>query len=78
MSNLPPGCTVGDIERAFGGGDPSPASEAVYVLLEDAGYSQEVIDAACKVIDDEDARRYQEENRDAECDAKTVYVELFR
>ena len=49
--DLPPGCTSGDIERHFGGGNPSPESEELYQLLEDAGCSQEVIDKAVRMYD---------------------------
>lgn len=35
LSNLPPGCTNADIERAFGGGDPSPESERIGQLIDE-------------------------------------------
>jgi hypothetical protein len=34
LSNLPPGCTNADIDRAFGGGDISPLEEEVLEVLE--------------------------------------------
>ena len=49
-SNLPPGCTVGDIERAFGGGDPFPEEEEALLLLEDAGVPTEVNDKIAEII----------------------------
>jgi hypothetical protein len=66
MSNLPPGCTVGDIERSMGGGDPSKHSEAVYVILEDAGLPSKIIDSVCKIIDDHDAAEYNDWNGESQ------------
>lgn len=34
LSNLPPGCTSADIERHFGGGDPSPLEDDILEILE--------------------------------------------
>lgn len=49
--DLPPGCTSGDIERAFGGGDPSPESEEIYEMLEAAEVDQTIIDKVCEIVD---------------------------
>ena len=45
--SYPPGCS-GPPE------DPvtHPKSEELYILLEDAGVEQEIIDQACKIVDD--------------------------
>jgi hypothetical protein len=51
-SNLPPGCTNADIERAFGGGrDILPWEEAVSDLLESVRIPQKVIDQVMDVLD---------------------------
>lgn len=38
--------------------DPCPESEAMYVLLEDAGCDQDVIDKACKIVYDLAVKSY--------------------
>lgn len=55
--DLPPGCSIRDIEEAFGGEDPSPESEKVYELTDKlrstpAEVSQDEIDALAKMVDD--------------------------
>ena len=49
--DLPPGCTMGDIEQHFGGGDPSPESDQVFELLETAEVAQDLIDKVCEIVD---------------------------
>lgn len=49
--DLPPGCTHADIDRHFGAGEMSHEAEEVYVLLEDAGVEQSIIDKVCETID---------------------------
>lgn len=56
--DLPPGCSIGDIERHFGGGDPSPESEKVYELLENAECDQDLIDKVCDIVDGLAAKAY--------------------
>lgn len=51
MSNLPPGCTNRDIERAYGGGrDPTAEEEEVCMLLEDLPISTAVADRVQAII----------------------------
>lgn len=49
-SNLPPGCTHRDIDRAFGGGDPTPEEERIGELLEEHEVPQEACDEIMKII----------------------------
>ncbi len=50
--DLPLGCSHADIERHFGGGDPSPESEKVLELLDGCDVPQEIIDNVCMLVDD--------------------------
>lgn len=49
--DLPPGCTMGDIERHFGGGEMSPEAEDVLGMLEAAEVDQDIIDKVCEIVD---------------------------
>lgn len=48
--DLPPGCSIRDIERQAGP-DPSPESEEVYEILDNAEVNQTVIDKVCAIVD---------------------------
>jgi hypothetical protein len=50
-SNLPPGCTSRDIERAYGGRDPTSDEERVLELLEGHGVPADICDEIMKIID---------------------------
>lgn len=52
--NLPPGCTDADIDRAMGGHDPSPASQLIESILDEAGFSRKFIESILRQIDDEE------------------------
>lgn len=43
-SNLPPGCTTSDIERAAGGRDPTAEEDEILSILEIAHVDSEVCD----------------------------------
>lgn len=49
--DLPPGCTMRDIEDHFGEPDMSPEAEDVFELLDAAGVEQSIIDKVCETID---------------------------
>lgn len=52
LSNLPPGCSSADIERAFNGGrEPLPIEEEMIDLLERYKVPQKIIDEALNVLD---------------------------
>lgn len=58
-SNLPPGCTNRDIDRAAGA-DTSPESDEVYGLLEDAECAPDLIDKVIEIVDGLADRAYAE------------------
>lgn len=54
-SNLPPGCTSADVERAFGGRDPSPEEDEILSILEiahvDGDVCEQVMDRVGKLCE---------------------------
>lgn len=48
--DLPPGCSMRDIEQAAGGDEPSPESEHVLELLESVEFTREEQEAVDKVV----------------------------
>lgn len=61
-SNLPPGCTLGDIESAVGAGDISAEEERILSLLEAHGVPQGACDEIMQIIDRLQQRISQLEN----------------
>jgi hypothetical protein len=49
-SNYPPGCTGADIDRAFGGPDPSPEEDEILSILEIAHVDADVCDQVMKCV----------------------------
>lgn len=50
-SNLPPGCTNRDIDRAYEGRDPTPEEDRVLELLEAHNVPTEACDEIMNIID---------------------------
>lgn len=50
MSNYPPGCSGADIDRAFGGRDPSEEEEEILSVLEIAHVDGEVCDQVMRCV----------------------------
>ncbi len=54
--DLPPGCTMQDIENAYGCRDCSPLTENILGLLEDAGCPEEINDKIIRLIEGWESR----------------------